>query len=124
MIETGANDGLRGLDPDSTAANIRAIVTKVKRLAPNARVMIVQMEAPPNFGAAYTAKFHAIFPTVAKESGATLVPFLLDSVAGIGKLNQPDGIHPTAAGAKIVARNVWRSLGPEILRLDRLRHGG
>lgn len=124
LIETGANDGLRGLDPDSTAANIRAIVSKVKERAPKTRVMIVQMEAPPNFGASYTAKFHGIFPQVAKETGATLVPFLLDSVAGIGKLNQPDGIHPTAAGAKIVARNVWRTLGPEILRLDRLRHGG
>ncbi len=124
VIETGANDGLRGLDPDSTAANILAIVRKVKEKSPRAKVMIAQMEAPPNFGPAYTAKFSEIFPRAAKETGATLVPFLLDSVAGVGTLNQPDGIHPTAAGAKIVARNVWRTLGPEILRLDRLRQGG
>lgn len=119
LIETGANDGLRGLDPDSTAANLRAIVRKVKERAPNARLVIAQMEAPPNFGERYTAKFRALFPAVAKESGATLMPFLLDSVAGIAKLNQPDGIHPTAVGAKIVARNVWRTLAPEIARLDR-----
>ena len=124
MIETGANDGLRGLNPDSTAANIRAIVARVRQRVPGARVLIAQMEAPPNFGPSYTTKFRSLFPMVAKETGATLVPFLLDSVAGISALNQPDGIHPTAAGAKIVARNVWRTLGAEILRLDRLRHGG
>lgn len=124
MVETGANDGLRGLDPDSTAANLRAIVQRVKERAPAARLLIVQMEAPPNFGPAYTDKFRRIFPTVAQETGSLLVPFLLDSVAGVTTLNQPDGIHPTEAGARIVARNVWRTLGPEILRLDRPRHGG
>lgn len=124
MIETGANDGLRGLDADSTAANLRAIIRKVKERSPGARLMICQMEAPPNFGPSYTTKFRSLFSRVARETGAMLVPFLLDSVAGIPTLNQADGIHPTAAGAKIVARNVWRTLGPEILRLDRPRHGG
>ncbi len=123
VVETGANDGLRGLDPDTTAANIRAIAAKVKARMPSARLVIAQMEAPPNFGERYTGKFRSIYPAVAKDVGAVLLPFLLDSVAGVPTLNQPDGIHPTAAGANIVARNVWRTLGPEIARLDRNADG-
>lgn len=124
MIETGANDGLRGLDPDSTAANIKEIIDKVRARDPRSPILLVQMEAPPNFGPDYTRRFHAIYPDVAKAEGVELVPFLLDSVAGIPQLNQADGIHPTAAGAKIVARNVWRSLGPVVTRLDPARKSG
>lgn len=124
MLETGANDGLRGLDPDSTAANIRAILAKIRERAPGTTILLAQMEAPPNLGESYTRRFHALFPRVAREAGATLVPFLLDSVAGVAKLNQPDGIHPTADGAKIVARQVWRTMGPRIARLDQARQGG
>lgn len=119
MIETGANDGLRGLDPDSTAANIKATIGKIRGRYPATTILLAQMEAPPNFGPAYTRKFHDLYPRTAKEQGVILLPFLLDSVAGVSRLNQADGIHPTVEGARIVARNVWRTLGPQVARLDR-----
>ena len=112
VLETGANDGLRGLGVNSMRANIRAILDKVKAAHPDARLVLVQMEAPPNLGARYTKEFRAVFRDVAREYGATLVPFLLDRVAGVDTLNQPDGIHPNAAGARVVAATVWRALGP------------
>lgn len=107
VIETGANDGLRGLDPDSTIANLDEIIAKVRRAHPAAKIVLVQMEAPTNLGARYTRTFHAIFPTVAAATHVTLSPFLLDGVAGIKALNQRDGIHPTPAGARRAARNLW-----------------
>ncbi len=118
IIETGANDGLRGLDPDTTAANLRAIVAQVRAKLPRARIVIAQMEAPPNLGPAYTGRFHAVFGAVARETGATLLPFLLDGVAGDPKLNQGDGIHPTKEGAVRVASNVWRTLRTLMIRTE------
>jgi acyl-CoA thioesterase-1 len=112
VIETGANDGLRGLNVDSTRANLTGIVQVVKQRLPQARVALVQMEAPPNLGPAYTKQFHDNFEQVARAEGVTLFPFLLDGVAGIGRFNQGDGIHPNPAGARIVAANVWRALAP------------
>ena len=117
LIETGANDGLRGLDVDSTRANLVALVRAVKRSLPSAPVLLVQMEAPPNLGRDYTRKFHDNFPAVAESEGAELVPFLLEGVAGVRKLNQPDGIHPTREGAKQVAKNIWKSLFPKLAAL-------
>lgn len=107
VIETGANDGLRGLDPDTTAANIRALIGKAAADNPGATILLVQMEAPTNMGPRYTRAFHALYLRVAHETGAVLLPFLLDKVGGVDSLNQADGIHPTAAGARIAARNVW-----------------
>ncbi|MCC6318494.1 MAG: arylesterase [Gemmatimonadaceae bacterium] len=112
VIETGANDGLRGLDIDSTRANLRAIIRHVRERLPSAQVALVQMEAPPNLGEAYTRRFHESFELVAREEQATLLPFLLDGIAGVASLNQRDGIHPNPAGAKVVAGNVWRGLQP------------
>lgn len=112
VIETGANDGLRGLEPDTTAANIVGIVAKVRAANPRVRILLAQMEAPPNLGQSYTRRFHDLFLTVAADHAVTLIPFLLDGVAGVPSLNQPDGIHPTEAGARIAARNVWRTLAP------------
>jgi acyl-CoA thioesterase-1 len=117
VLETGANDGLRGLDVDSTRANLVAIVQLVKRTLPDAEIFLVQMEAPPNLGADYTRRFHDNYAAVAKEEGITLLPFLLNGVAGVRRLNQGDGIHPTEAGAVIVARNLWGSLAPGLSRL-------
>ena len=114
VIETGANDGLRGLDPDSTAANLRALVGKVRAKSSTTRILLVQMEAPTNLGAAYTRQFHAIFPSVATSEHVVLLPFLLEGVAGVARLNQPDGIHPTAEGARRAARNVWAPLARAI----------
>jgi len=112
IIETGANDGLRGLDPDSTAANITALIAKVRAAQPRAAVVLAQMEAPTNLGPAFQRRFRAVFPAVARSTGVRLLPFLLDGVGGRPELNQDDGIHPTAKGARIVAANVYTSLRP------------
>ena len=118
VIETGANDGLRGLNVDSTRANLRAIIAKVKAARPAARILIAQMEAPPNLGAKYTAAFSAMYQDVAKEAAVSVLPFLLRGVAGVTSLNQPDGIHPNERGEQIVADNVWATLEPLLRQLD------
>lgn len=112
VIETGANDGLRGLDVDTTRANLVAIIGKVRSANPAARVLLAQMEAPPNLGARYTRTFHEAFMTVARDEGVTLIPFFLEGVAGDRSMNQDDGIHPNVEGAHRAARNMWRTLGP------------
>ena len=112
VVETGANDGLRGLDVDSTRANLRGIIAAIRQKSPGARIALVQMEAPPNMGVAYTTRFHETFGVVAREAGVTLLPFILDGVAGVDTLNQRDGIHPNPKGARIVAANLWQSLAP------------
>jgi acyl-CoA thioesterase-1 len=110
VLETGANDGLRGQDPEETRVNIQAILDAVRRREPRPRVLLAAMEALPNYGEAYRRRFRSIYPELAKANGATLVPFLLDGVAGDPALNQPDGIHPTAEGHARVAENVWKAL--------------
>jgi acyl-CoA thioesterase-1 len=110
VLETGANDGLRGLSVAAARENIQFILDRIRARRPSARVLLVQMEAPPNLGDSYTAGFRAMYPDLAKKNGAELVPFLLDGVAGVPSLNQDDGIHPNRAGAKIVARNVYAAL--------------
>lgn len=112
VLETGANDGLRGLDTDSLKANIEATLAKVHAARPSARLALVQMEAPPNLGPAYTREFHDVYAAAARETGATLLPFLLDSVAGHPALNQADGMHPNVVGSRIAARTEWRALLP------------
>jgi acyl-CoA thioesterase-1 len=112
VVETGANDGLRGQEPDSTRANVRGIFDRARRQSPPPKLVLVGMQAPPNLGADYTRRFRALFPEVAKEYGAAFVPFLLEGVAGVARLNQADGIHPTAEGQRIVTENVWRVLKP------------
>ena len=112
VVETGANDGLRGQMVQATKATIGQILTRIAKERPEARVVLVQMEAPTNLGTEYTRAFHAMFPALAKEHGATLMPFLLDGVAGRVALNQGDGVHPNLAGEKIVTENVWKTIGP------------
>ncbi len=114
VIETGANDGLRGLDPDSTRANIEAIVSAVRAHDSATRIVLAGMEAPPNMGPRFTSRFRALFPALARAHRLPLVPFILTGVAGIDSLNQSDGIHPTPRGHRIVADNVWRVLGPMV----------
>jgi acyl-CoA thioesterase-1 len=110
IVETGANDGLRGQDPGSTRANIGALLERARRRSPPPRLVLAGMQAPPNLGSAYAGRFRALFPELAREHGAALVPFLLEGVAGIPELNQADGIHPNAAGHERVAQNVWKAL--------------
>jgi len=112
VLELGANDALRGQDLTMAKANLQVIINRTRARYPRVRVVVAGMEAPPNLGRRYTREFRALFTTLARQNHATLIPFLLDSVAGVPELNQADGIHPTAAGARVVANNVWRVLEP------------
>lgn len=114
FVELGANDGLRGQAPDATGANLRAVVARVRAEYPEVRVLLAAMEAPPNMGEDYTRRFREVFPGVARETGAVLVPFFLEGVAGVPELNQDDGIHPTPEGNARMAANVWPSLEPAL----------
>jgi acyl-CoA thioesterase-1 len=112
VLELGANDGLRGLPIEQTQKNLQAIIDKVKAKYPKAKIVIAGMMVPPNMGPDYTSKFRKIFPELAKKNNATLIPFLLQDVAGNEKLNQADGIHPNVEGHKIVAENVFKIVQP------------
>lgn len=114
VLALGANDGLRGQSVEAMQQNLEAILAKVKAAAPRARLVVAGVEALPNYGADYTADFRAVFPRLASEAGADLIPFLLDGVAGIPRLNQGDGVHPTAAGAQILARTVAEVVVPVV----------
>lgn len=121
VIELGANDGLRGGDIESLAAALEAIVERTRSVYPGVRIVFAGMEAPPNMGRRYTERFRRVFAELARETGAALVPFLLDGVAGDPRLNQADGIHPTAAGHAIMAETVWRVLAPLLRELSGAR---
>ncbi|MFL5494389.1 MAG: arylesterase [Gemmatimonadales bacterium] len=116
VIETGANDGLRGQEVDSLAANIQAIIDRANRQQPRPRIVLAGMQAPPNYGAAYTRRFRAAYGELARRNHILLVPFLLEGVAGVDSLNQADLMHPTAAGQRRVAGTVWRVLEPVLRR--------
>ncbi|MDX2122094.1 MAG: arylesterase [Gemmatimonadota bacterium] len=116
VIETGANDGLRGQEPDSTRANIQAMVDRARAQSPGTTIVLAPMEAMPNLGQDYVRRFRAIFAAVAEANGIPLLPFILDGVGGVDSLNQQDGIHPNEAGARRVAANVWRGLEPVLRR--------
>jgi acyl-CoA thioesterase I len=112
LLELGGNDGLRGLSPDSTRTNLVQIIRKTREKNPSAAVVVAGMQMPPNMGEAYGVRFRDVFPQVAREERATLIPFLLEGVGGIAELNQPDQIHPTAAGHALIASNLWIVLEP------------
>jgi acyl-CoA thioesterase-1 len=118
LVALGGNDALRGLPVVDLASNLDEIVRRAK--ASGARVILAGMEAPPNTGPDYAASFRAVYRGLAKKHGVTLVPFLLDGVAGIEALNQEDGIHPNPAGARIIADTVWRALEPAVRELEAL----
>lgn len=112
VLELGANDGLRGIPVAETKRNLQSIIDKVKAKYPAAQIVLAGMQVPPNMGATYSQTFREIYPALAKQNNIALVPFLLEGVGGEAKLNQQDGIHPTAEGARIVAQNVWQVLQP------------
>jgi len=112
VLETGANDALRGQDPTATRANIDAILTRAAAQSPPPRLVLLGMKAPPNFGAVYGRGFDGIYPDLARKHGAVLVPFVLEGVAGIPRLNQADGIHPTEEGQRKMADLVWAAVEP------------
>src|SRR5688572_6029706 len=110
VVELGANDGLRGLPVAAMKNNLDQIIRRAK--ARGITVLLTGMEAPPNYGAAYTAEFRRVFSDLASQHKVPFVPFFLQGVAGIPSLNIPDGIHPNATGARIVEANLWRALQP------------
>lgn len=118
VLALGGNDALRGVDPGATRANLQAIIDTTRARYPQARIVLAGMQAPPNMGADYTEPFAAVYPDLARARDVALVPFLLEGVGGVAELNQPDGIHPTAAGQRRLAENVWDTLRPV---LDSLR---
>ncbi len=115
ILELGGNDGLRGTSPEVTKQNLQAIINQVRLKNPDAHIILAGMQVPPNLGQAHTKRFQEIFPELAQENELTLIPFILKDVGGISRLNQPDGIHPTAEGHKIISETVWDTLAP-ILR--------
>ena len=112
VLELGGNDGLRGLPLAATRANLQAIIDTVRRRAPGAKIVLAGMQIPPNLGQGYARDFQKIYPELAAKNGLPLIPFLLAGVGGDARLNQRDGIHPTPAGHRLVARTVWNTLRP------------
>ena len=112
VLELGANDGLRGVSVAETRENLQWMIDKVKAEAPQAKIVLAGMQLPPNLGTEYTTDFKNMFPQLAEENNIALIPFLLQNVGGIERLNQNDGIHPTEEGHKLVAANVWPVLEP------------
>lgn len=115
LIELGANDGLRGTEPDSVRATLQALIDLARQRAPDAAIVLAGMEAPPNLGPRYTSRFRAIFPDLAEQNGLALIPFLLEGVAGVDSLNQADRIHPNEAGHRVLADIVWKALEPIVI---------
>jgi acyl-CoA thioesterase-1 len=112
VLELGGNDGLRGILPGVVKKDLQAIIDRTREKYPGAKVVIAGMKMPPNLGGPYARQFEAVFPELARKNKAALIPFVLEDVGGVEKLNMPDGIHPTAKGHEIVARNVWKVLEP------------
>ncbi len=112
ILELGPNDGLRGLDPKATEANLLNVIRLAKDN--DLRVLLAGMQMPPNYGPKYTDEFKAVFPRLAKSQGLDLIPFFLEGVAAQPKLNLADGIHPNADGYKIIAKTVWHHLQPMV----------
>ncbi|MDO8965983.1 arylesterase [Algoriphagus sp.] len=107
VLELGGNDGLRGILPAESKRNLNGIIDKVRAKYPETKIILAGMQIPPNMGQEYTEEFKSIYPEVAAEKNVTLIPFLLENVGGIPKLNLPDGIHPTEEGHKIVFETIW-----------------
>jgi len=112
VLELGGNDGLRGIDPLNSKQNLQGIMDKVRETYPEADILLTGMEAPPNMGQTYTARFREIYTELRNENEVSFMPFILEGVAGDPDLNQSDGIHPTEAGHRVVADDLWEYLRP------------
>ncbi len=115
VLELGANDGLRGLQTRQMEDNLTTIIQRTRERWPDATIVLAGMEAPPNLGTDYVSAFREVFPRIAREQNALLIPFLLEDVAGIPSLNLDDRIHPHPDGHRIIARTVWKTLHPALL---------
>ncbi len=112
VLALGGNDGLRGVDPATTRANLETILAHVRAKYPDAKLVVAGMQMPASMGADFARAYGEVFPAVARENHATLIPFLLDRVGAVPDLNQRDGIHPNPDGHRLVADNVWKVLRP------------
>lgn len=121
ILELGGNDGLRGLGIEQTRANLEAIIVRLKQAG--VLTVLAGMKLPPNYGTDYTTRFESMYRDLAARHNLPLIPFLLDGVGGDRRLNQPDGIHPTGEGYRIVTDNVLRTLEPLLDRPVRERKG-
>ncbi len=112
VLELGANDGLRGVPPAKTQENLQVIIDRVRAKFPGVKVVLAGMMMPTSHGPEYTKAFASLFPALAEKNKVTLIPFVLDQVGGKTELNQPDGVHPTAEGHRIMAETTWKYLRP------------
>lgn len=110
ILGLGGNDGLRGLPPAQLQQNLAAIVQQSQKAG--AKVLILGMKLPPNYGQRYTTAFAEVFPKVAEETGAALVPFVLEGIGGVPSMMQSDGIHPATAAQSRLLENIWPELKP------------
>ena len=122
VLELGGNDGLRGIDLDATKQNLQKIIDKVEAEYPNVSIVITGMQVPPNLGPEYTGKFKKMYPKLAEENNAELVPYFLDDLGGDSTLMQSDGIHPTEAGHKVLAEKTWDVLKPILKSKRNVNH--
>ncbi len=116
VLALGANDGLRGIPPQTAKENLRKMIRLAREKNPDTVIVLAGMKMPPNYGTAYTEGFAKIYPQLAKEENVRLVPFLLDGVGGVDKFNLPDRIHPNAEGQALIAETVWKALKPVLTR--------
>ncbi len=112
VLETGANDMLRGVDPDAVGDNIQAIIDRVRAAQPEAHIVLAGMLALPNLGPEYGERFSDLYVRLARDNETTLIPFILEGVAAEAALNQGDGIHPNPEGHRQIAETVWEYLEP------------
>lgn len=110
VLALGGNDGLRGIPPETTKENLQKMIDLARATQPGITILVAGMKMPPNYGKSFTDRFARIFPELAKRNQIVLIPFLLEGVGGVSKLNLPDRIHPTAEGHKIIAENIWKTL--------------
>jgi acyl-CoA thioesterase-1 len=118
FIELGANDGLRGIAPQTMASNLRSIINRIRSKQPRATIVLAGMQMPINYGEAYRKAYTQAFADVAENAKIVFEPFLLDGVGGVAALNQADAIHPNADGARVVADGVWKIIHSLLIKHD------
>jgi acyl-CoA thioesterase-1 len=118
VLELGANDALRGIDPELSKANLKRIILQFREANPQGKVLLLGMKSPPSMGIEYTLKFDPIYEQLATELSLARVPFVLQGVAGNPDLNLPDGLHPNEEGQLIIADNIWSVLSPMLKPLE------
>jgi acyl-CoA thioesterase I len=121
VLELGGNDGLRGLPIENIRKNLQTIIDRTRERYPQVKIIIAGMRMPPNWGGDYGRQFAVMYSDLAKKNKTAFIPFILEGVGGVRELNQPDAIHPTPSGQRLVAANVWKVLEPVAKSLETAR---